>query len=823
METAALRRIRGGVRGALTAVRRIFGRKLVVAAVAFVAVVWAGWRVFRASVGSPEALLDDTDWLFATRVLARDGQILGERPSTDGLRGVRTKLEDVSPRLVRATVASEDRRFFEHDGVDRSAILRALFVDMQHARIVSGGSTITQQLVKRLDHQGRPRPRTMAEKLREIARAENLEAARDKNTILEAYLNRLDYGRGFAGPEAAALGYFGVHARDLSLAQAAFLAVLPRAPSALDPYRHRDRAVRRQRALLTTMRDRHDISEEDFQRAMGEELVLEDAHTRRPLLAPHLVLAKAKGSKDGTARGVYEVRTTLDADLQRDAEALVRTHAARLAKKGASTAAVVVVDNATGDVLASIGSADYGDATIAGAFDIARARRQPGSALKPFVYAMAFERGVSPMQVLADVPTEFGDDGHPYAPENFDGGFVGPVSAREALAGSLNVPAVRLTSEIGAANVVERLRASGLSLAGGAKRLGLSVVLGSGEVSPLELAAAYATLARGGVHRPLREDASAPPGGETRVFEAPAIAAISDALSDPFARIRGLRTRGPFEFPYPVAIKTGTSTGYRDAWTAGYTRERTVVVWVGNANGAPTNRLTGAVGAGPLFFDVMTRAMRDVAVRRPLVDPEELDDAEVCPLSGERAGPACPDHVRRKFPHGHAPTKTCSMHRWATARPAPPNEPQVRCDARGTKRIVVLPEAFSSWLDRQPLGAPGNDVREIPWFSRARVPGCDDFDGDEPRIVVVHPQDGAVFEAGRSANQTTDALDVRVETTGLPREEPLEVLVDGRVSSRLDATYRAQIPIERGDHWIEVRPTNTRRAVLLGRSRVSVR
>lgn len=838
---AALRKIRegilsgvraGGRAGGRAAVPKVPGRKVAMGIAAFAAVLWVGWRVFRASVGSPEALLDDTDWLFATRVLARDGQVLGERPSAEGLRGVRTKLEDVSPRLVRATVASEDRRFFEHDGIDRSAILRALFVDMQHARIVSGGSTITQQLVKRLDHQGKPRPRTMAAKLREMARAQNLEAARDKRTILEAYLNRLDYGHGFAGPEAASLGYFGVHARDLSLAQAAFLAVLPRAPSALDPYRHRDRSVRRQRALLTTMRDRHDVSEEDFQRAMGEELVLEDVRSRRPLVAPHVVLAKASASKDGGARGVYEIRTTLDADLQRDAEALVRTHAARFAKKSASTAAVVVVDNATGDVLASIGSADYGDATIAGAFDVARARRQPGSALKPFVYAMAFERGVSPMQMLADVPSEFGDDGQPYAPENFDGGFVGPVSAREALAGSLNVPAVRLTSDIGAANVVERLRASGLSLAGGAKRLGLSVVLGSGEVSPLELAAAYATLARGGVHRPLREDASAPPGVETRVFEAPAIAAISDALSDPFARIRGLRTRGPFEFPYPVAIKTGTSTGYRDAWTAGYTRERTVVVWVGNASGAPTNKLTGAVGAGPLFFDVMARAMRDVAVRGPLVEPEALEDAEVCPLSGERAGPACTDHVRRKFPHGHAPTKTCSMHRWASARPAPPNEPAVRCDARGTKRIVVLPQAFASWLDRQPLGAPGNDVHDVPWFSQASVPGCDDFDGNEPRIVVVHPQDGAVFEAGRSAARSTGAagvigatgaLDVRVETTGLPREEPLEVLVDGRVSSRLDAAYRAQIPIERGDHWIEVRPTNTRRAVLLGRARVSVR
>jgi penicillin-binding protein 1C len=426
---------------------------------------------------------------------------------------------------VLATIASEDRRWMKHDGVDRFALLRALWSYVRHGHVVSGGSTITQQLVKRLDHQGKPHRRTVAEKLREMARAQNLEARTDKHALLEAYLNHIDYGHGWAGPEAAAQGFFGVRAKDLSLAQATLLAVLPRAPSALNPYRHRERAILRQRALLENMHEHGEISREDLDRALGEEIILRDRDAEPKTLAPHVVLASARRAARANAKS-REIRTTLDLDLQRDVEALVRTHAARLAQRGAKTAAVVVVDNATGDVIAQVGSADWGDASIAGAVDLVRAKRQPGSTLKPFVYARAFERGVSPMQMLADVPTDFGGgirsasntDNDPYtatssgpmtwSPENFDGTFVGPVSAREALAGSLNVPAVRLAADIGARELVTTLRSVGLSLPDGHERYGLSIALGSGEVTPLELAEAYVTLARGGEHVKLRSPTS---------------------------------------------------------------------------------------------------------------------------------------------------------------------------------------------------------------------------------------------------------------------------------------------------------------------------
>jgi len=790
-------------------------------------VLWIGWRVFRALVGSPLEALRDSSWTDGTRVLARDGRVLGERPSPQGLRGRTTRLVDVSPRLVLATVVSEDRRFWTHDGVDRVALARAAGGYLHRRRFVSGASTITQQLVKRLDHQGRPRPRSLSEKVREMARAENLEAQVDKEAILEAYLNHIEYGHGWVGPEAAAQSYFGVSAREVSLAQAALLAVLPRAPSALDPHRHLDRAVLRQRALLVAMFESGAISAEDRDRALAEPLVVLP-YTPRAVVAPHVVLASAANAPRA---GEHVVHTTLDFDLERDVEAIVKAHRARLAQHGATNAAVVVVDNATGDVLTTIGSIDWADASHAGAVDLVRAKRQPGSTLKPFVYARAFERGVSPMEMLADVPTEYA--GGPvsasatsatWSPDNFDGTFVGPVSAREALAGSLNVPAVRLAGEIGARDLVSVLRRVGLPLTEGHERYGLSIALGSGEVTPLELAEAYATLARGGEHVRLRQRTTDPASNADRVLDASAVAAVADALSDPVARIKGLRTRGPFDFPYPVAVKTGTSTAFRDSWTAGFTRERTVVVWTGNPDGAPTRKVTGAVGAGPLFFDVMARAMRDVTGRTALYEPALLEEAEVCPLSGHRVGHSCPDRVRRMFPRGRAPARACDVHQAASPRSVSgASEAPWRCDPNGSSTVVVLPASYRGWLAERPVGASGADAHGFPWLLASQVPGCALPSAEEPRIVVLAPRDGSVLVADRAGGGGHDAVDVSVETRGLPPAEPLEVVVDGRLALRLESPYRARIPVTRGDHMLEVRPADGARAALLGRTQISVR
>ncbi|MCY1011052.1 transglycosylase domain-containing protein [Nannocystis pusilla] len=497
------------------------------------------WSVIRARAGEPTAAMGDT-WHEGHRVLDRRGRLLRELTSDLGLRGQPRELDDIGPRLLAATLVSEDKTFFDHDGLDPQAIARALLQSVRHGRLVSGASTITQQLVKMLDARGQARARGLMDKLFEVARAQNLEELIGKDEILLAYLNRLPYGHGLTGPETAARNYFGVAPRDLSWAQAAFLAVLPRAPSYLDPYAHPERVLLRQQALLGALRDAGELTDLEHTRAVAEPIELRPL--TRPFFAPHLVDAlRLEGRlSPGTA-----TTTTLDLDLQRDIEGAVRVHLAAIADRGASDAAVLVVDNDTGDVLAYVGSADFHSDEISGQVDMVRARRQPGSTLKPFVYGLAFAAGHHGPELTADVPTTFQEaGGGSYTPENFDRGFEGPIPLREALAGSLNIPAVRLAAELGPAAVLRALRDLGLrSLDRDADHYGLALALGSGEVELRELAAAYVALARGGESIALRFTTTDPSATPARVFTPEVAALVTEALADPLARARPPRPR----------------------------------------------------------------------------------------------------------------------------------------------------------------------------------------------------------------------------------------------------------------------------------------
>jgi penicillin-binding protein 1C len=443
---------------------------------------------------------------------------------------------------------------------------------------------------------------------------------------------------------------------------------------------------------------------------------------------------------------------------------------------------------------------------------MARARRQPGSALKPFAYAMAFERGMSPTEMLADVPARFGDRAGEWAPVNFDGTFWGPMSAREALAGSLNVPAVRIATDIGESAFLDRLHRLGFaSLDRAAGHYGLALVLGAGEVTLTELAASYATIARGGEGLALRFRAGTDGLGAVQhgptVIEAAAAAAIADALSDPQARIRGLGSVGPFDIGYPVAVKTGTSSGYRDAWAAGFTHERTVAVWVGNPDGRATVDLTGALGAGPLFSDVMKRAMRDVGTRAPLWQDALLTTVRVCPLSGKRVGDACPHGVNRRVPAAvAASTATCELHRRASRTTGPIGW---RCDASGSATIVTLPEAFTAWLASQPVGAPGRDVQGLPWLPMAAVPDCSSSQ-TSASLRIEDPPAGAVLLAG---HEGTASVEVAASWIGAKTGAEVEIALDGKAIARLREPFRGHFDVARGDHRLVIRPVDPNVAV----------
>ncbi|HYM62652.1 MAG TPA: penicillin-binding protein 1C [Thermoanaerobaculia bacterium] len=625
----------------------------------------------------PSDLLDPARFASMT-VVDRNGEVLYEPLSPRGNRAEWLRAADVPPRVAEATIAAEDRRFYRHVGIDPIAVARAMLHNVKHLRVVEGGSTISQQVAKLLLDPGDAAPgvaahatqhrRGIVEKVREAVLALRLEHRYPKQEILALYLNLAPYGNQTAGLGRASKRYFGCSPESLTAAQAAFLASLPQRPSAFDPLRDPRRAQSRQRAVLVRMQAMGFLTAAQLAEARAERLRFD--HGSQPFIAPHFVEFVLSQLGDSRPRRVV---TTLDASLQREVEGIIAAERDDLLRHGAHSVAVVVLDNTSGEWLAWEGSGDYFGAGFGGAIDGVTTMRQPGSTLKPFTYALGFEQGFSPATVLADVPSNFptAEEGVVYAPRNYDGRYRGPLRARMALAGSENVPAVAMLSKIGAPALLRLLRHAGFhGFTKTADFYGLGLTLGDAEVRLDQLVSGYAMLARGGLAvtpRTLRETGSAP-ADATRIVSPRTAFWITDILSDPSAREYIFGRGGNLEFPFPVAVKTGTSQAYRDNWTLGYTREVTVGVWVGNFDRAVLRNSTGVTGAGPIFHSVMLAAMHRARGGLPLYDdrpivepPPDLERVEICALSGLRPSNACPNVETEWIPRSEVP-RFCSWH-----------------------------------------------------------------------------------------------------------------------------------------------------------------
>jgi penicillin-binding protein 1C len=444
-------------------------------------------------------------------------------------------------------------------------------------------------------------PNSARGKVLQIWDAERVAAGSDRGSILQYYVNRVAMGGNLYGVEAAARTYFGIPASDLDLAQGALLAGIPNDPVGLDPATHWNAARARQRYVLDRMVRDGVITRSQAQVAERENIhVL--AHHEDLLAAQQLLFALASSSASN------RIRTTIDLPLQRYVQAQAQDVVEALADRNVTQASALVIDNRTGGVLAYLGSLDYFNDAYQGRNDGVRALRQPGSTLKPFLYEFALERGaIRPDTVLADVPTSYAiPGGEAYSPEDYSRNFAGPVSVRTALANSLNVPAVRVLSSVGVPSFLDRLRELGFTrLRRSPDYYGLGLTLGAGEVTLWDLARAYVTLAREGNAIALRTELSVPPDSGMQIMDRSTAQLITDILADRYARARAFGIGSVIDMPFPVAVKTGTSSGYRDTWTVGYTREYTVAVWVGNFNGAPMQRIAGVTGAAPLWNRIM--------------------------------------------------------------------------------------------------------------------------------------------------------------------------------------------------------------------------
>jgi penicillin-binding protein 1C len=551
------------------------------------AVVLATPRVADVVLG-PVPLGDRLD--FSAEVVDRDGRLLRPYATPDGHWRLKATVADVDPRFLPVLYAYEDRRFRNHGGIDIRAVLRACGQFFTHLRIVSGASTLTMQVARLLEPRSE---RTLAAKARQALRAIQLESKLGKDEILSLYLSLAPYGGNLEGIRAASLAYFGKEPRRLSLSEIALLVALPQSPEARRPDRSATVARAARDRVLARIAAQAIVPSEDIERAKDDAVTA--GRTPMPVLAPHVADAMVSG-KD------RRYRLTIEAALQKSLQDLARDRAR--AQGPEISVAILVADHGSGEILASIGSADYFDQSRAGQVDMTMAVRSPGSTLKPFIYGLGFEDGfLHPETLVEDRPTRYGA----YAPENFDLTFQGTVSVRKALQLSLNVPAVAVLDKVGPSRLTARLAQAGGSLVLPPGEIpGLAMGLGGVGIRLADLVTLYGGLARGGmaVPLPIRADAGEPAPPRRLLDPVPAWYVGNVLLGTPPPdNATGGR----------IAFKTGTSYGYRDAWAIGFDGKRVVGVWVGRPDGAPMAGMTGRSAAAPILFDAFARLGKTLA------------------------------------------------------------------------------------------------------------------------------------------------------------------------------------------------------------------
>lgn len=589
-------------------------------------------------------------------IRSRDGTVLGTVNDAHHGRRTSVRLGDISVQMIAATLAAEDRRYFEHSGVDTIGLARAITQNLQDDGVSSGASTIEMQLARNLFLVDERTEQTLARKVREAAVALQLDRVFTKPDILEAYLNVVYYGANAHGVEAAAQTYFAKSARDLTLSESALIAGLTQSPTVLNPLKNPDGARERQRYVLDHMVASKVVTAEEADEAWASPLDLVGFATP-DRLAPHWVdyiqqyVRRAWGPEALYLDGL-DVTTSIDLDVQRMAERIVAANEDLRRRVGANNTAVVVLDAATSQVLAMVGSKDFNDRSIDGEVNVALAGRQPGSSIKPVVYLAGFERGLNPSLRVADEITPFSaPPGQPsYVPSNYENKYYGNVSLRDALGNSLNVPAVKVLKYVGVPSFLDLARRLGITSLDGWDPRWLSLTLGGGEVSLLELTGAYATVARLGEYRPTQPLVRVKSARGARAYDVgpqsgaqvvdPRVAyQLLHVMGDVGARRVAFGDASPLNLPRPHMVKTGTTDDYRDTWTVGCVPQVCVGVWVGNTRNTPMVQASSSLTAGKIWVDTINALVeRSRWAPEPFPVPSGLVFKRIPSSSGARPG-----------------------------------------------------------------------------------------------------------------------------------------------------------------------------------------
>jgi penicillin-binding protein 1C len=638
----------------------------------------------------------------------RNGNLLQEVLSESSTRSVHANIENVSPYFLDALIATEDKNFYQHSGIDYAAVLRAAWQNLKSQEIVSGASTITLQLA-RLVH---PADRTLISKIKEAYFAYRVEAGMDKKAIFEEYINRLPMGGNLYGIEGASKAYFGISSCDLTLAQATFLASIPNSPNELNPYHNLREIKERQRIVLARMVEQAMIPESRVEGVLKEDVLLKPQEAS--FLAPHFVFSLMASLPDSA----QTITTSIDIEIQKMVAAQISNILSYLKDYHVTNAGAILLDNKTGEVLAYVGSANYFNTDIDGQNDGVLALRQPGSTLKPFLYMLALEDGFNPASLISDIPTHYRMPTGIYSPKNYSESFHGPVRLREALANSLNVPAVRVLAKTGVDRFLSRLHDYRFdSLDKDAEFYGVGLTLGGGEVTLFELTRAYMCLSRMGSFIPVNEITAINgrrlelPSEEVTISTPQFNYLIADILGDHFARTSEFGFRSVLNLPFPCSVKTGTSFRFCDNWTVGYTQDYTLGIWVGNFDHTPMLKVSGVTGAGPIFASIMTTLYNKKEYPEKFSQPEGLVRVIICPLSGKVPSKYCQTTVEELIPKRDlsASRDICEMH-----------------VQRDEKIASVVPAKFRAWADELGLETQQRDEQDS-------------------EFRIVNPKSGAIY------------------------------------------------------------------------------
>lgn len=583
---------------------------------------------------------------YSTLVYAADGSLLHAFLSPDDKWRMEFELDEITPQIKQAFIAKEDRYFYQHPGVNPFAALRASFQNLFSGKRISGASTITMQAVRLIE----PRPRTFLNKLVETVRAMQLEWHYGKEEILRLYLNRVPCGGNIEGIKAASHFYFGKPPVRLSLSEVTTLTIIPNRPNSLKPGKDPAALLQARNEWLQRFLSQDAFNPTEIADALAEPLQIN--RVNKPDLAPHLSHRLHSAYPHQT-----QLHTTLDPAMQLAVENLTGAHVNQLKAEGVTNAAVLVIHNPTRKVMAYVGSNDFSDSTHHGQVDGLRAVRSPGSALKPLLYSLATDRGIiTPKKVLYDIPANFSG----YEPENYDGGFRGPVTAEKALSWSLNIPAVRLLNDLSVGELAGTLSKMGFhSIQKQTRKLGLSLALGGCGVTPEEMGGLYAMFASYGAYAPLRFLESDPISDPSPVLSPQSAWLLAEMLTQTNRPDLPMSWKSSEDVPQ-IAWKTGTSYGRRDAWSIGYNPRYTVVVWVGRFSGEPVPSISGAETATPLLFRIFREIDRQ-SLKEWYRQPPGMKTEWVCAATGLPPGPLCEQlsldiqliHQRKPAPCNH--------------------------------------------------------------------------------------------------------------------------------------------------------------------------